>query len=161
MYVCVVYVCIGFSSISMFRWWLIAPSRFPGGFSFRHTGPFIPHAICLHVRIPPLVFCFSLMRCWYVVAYVCFLLLCTLLHFSMYALVIFTSVCNGSSYEFHFVSFIIETESDQCTHSNNHLLFPHSTHSTHIFHFLWYSTDPLPHCASISLDSNVQLNPWE
>lgn len=45
----------------------------------------------------------------------------SLLHSSIHAGHFHQRVMAG--YEFHFVSFIIETESDQCVHSNNHLLF--------------------------------------
>lgn len=103
-------MCIGFSSVLVFRWWLIASSSFPGGFSFRHTGPFTLHAF---VRIPP-PFCRSF-QCGNAYSFV------SLLHSSIHAGHFHQRVMAG--YEFHFVSFIIETESDQCVHSNNHLLF--------------------------------------
>lgn len=119
---------------------MIASSSFPGGFSFRHTSPFTLHAF---VRIPP-PFCRSF-QCGNAYSFV------SLLHSSIHAGHFHQRVMAG--YEFHFVSFIIETESDQCVHSNNHLFFnPYARTHTHIYSTFFRLAIAEPQiCAQISI----------
>lgn len=89
--------------------WLLLPV-FPAASRF----DILAHLRCMHLCASPPPFCRSF-QCGNAYSFV------SLLHSSIHAGHFHQRVMAG--YEFHFVSFIIETDSDQCVHSNNHLLF--------------------------------------